>query len=399
MPEIKAESTSNAGAGLWGAFVDALKAWPGLIAVTLRTRPGGWLVIALLPVAFLVWLTHWFCFLLDEVLFPSHRRIVIKQPFFIIGPPRSGTTHLHRIMAGHAEAFTSTRAWELFLAPSITQKKLLLLVARTDRRCGGWLRRLVDKSERSFTKSTGHLHQSSLTQPEEDFYFLLMALACPALVVVLPGYQRVWQSAFFVRAPASSRQAWLHLYYRCLQKHLAVFGEGRRLLSKNASANPWLPDLARMFPDASFAVCSRDPAEAIASMNSLAARVREELSTRELSTPNQPDEPLTALMHHHYTCLHQALAQLPDIRWHIVPMEAMRHDLAATVRALCEHTGTPVTPAFASHLQAAAVEAAHYRSGHQYERDTTQHEDPALTAARHFLNARSSGTTTQEAAA
>lgn len=399
MPSNKAKRIAIFRVGPWGVFVDALTAWPGLIHATCRARPGGWLAIALLPVAFLVWLTHWFCFLLDDLLFPSHRHLTIDRPLFIIGPPRSGTTHLHRVMAGHAEAFTTARAWELFLAPSVVQKKLLLLVARADRRCGGWLRRLAEKCERSFTHNTGQFHQSSLAQPEEDFYFLLMALACPALVVALPGHQRSWQSAFFEQAPASSRQALLHLYYRCLQKHLAVFGEGRRLLSKNASANPWLPDLARLFPDASFAVCSRDPAEAIASMNSLAARVRAELNVRNPAPAPQVDDPLTALMHHHYTSLHHALVHLPKHRWRIVPMEAMRHDLAATVRALCEHTGTPVTPAFAGHLQAAALEAAHYRSGHHYERDTAQHEDPALAAARHFLNARSSGTTTQEVAA
>jgi omega-hydroxy-beta-dihydromenaquinone-9 sulfotransferase len=366
-------------------FIDALAAWPGFAIAIWRARPGGWFFLALAPLAFLVWLTHWCCLLLDELFFPAYRHLEIKQPLFIIGPPRTGTTHLHRVMAGHEDTFTTTRTWELFLAPSIVQKKILRMIYRGDQRCGGGLMRLAEKSERSFTKATDHLHKSSLTQPEEDFYFLLLALACPALMVALPQHRRSWQAAFFNDAPPRTRQAWLTLYHRCLQKHLFVFGEGRRLLSKNASANPWLRDLAHAYPDATFAVCSRDPAEAIASMNSLAERIRDDLGVRENAPADPSASSLTALMHHHYACLHRILPELPDDRWFNVPIEAMRHDLDATVRALCAHTGVDITPAFATSIKKAAIAASHYRSGHHYRIEKSNHAPNSLDAAWRFL--------------
>jgi len=45
------------------------------------------------------------CFLLDDLFFSDYRKIAIKQPVFIIGNPRSGTTFLHRLMAQDQERF------------------------------------------------------------------------------------------------------------------------------------------------------------------------------------------------------------------------------------------------------------------------------------------------------
>ena len=37
-------------------------------------------------------------FLFDDLLFPGYRSQEVKQPVFIIGNPRSGTTFLHRLL-------------------------------------------------------------------------------------------------------------------------------------------------------------------------------------------------------------------------------------------------------------------------------------------------------------
>ncbi|MGA1529927.1 MAG: sulfotransferase [Kiritimatiellia bacterium] len=381
MPEDKAAQNKKSDGGLRNVFINALAAWPDFIVSIWRARPGGWRSVALLPVAFFVWLFHWCCLLLDEIFFPSYRHVKIKRPLFVIGPPRTGTTHLHRVMAAHEEAFTTTRAWELFLAPSVLQKKIFRFIGRGDRFCGGWIRRLAEKCERSFTCDTDHLHKSSLMQPEEDFYLLFLALACPALIVALPHHQRSWQAAMFDDVPPRVRQGWLELYRRCLQKHLFVFGGGRRLLSKNASANPWLKDLAHTFPEATFAVCSRDPSEAIASMNSLAENIRGNLGVRETCAHSA----LTGLMHHHYACLQCILPEMPDDRWFIVPIEAMRHELDATVRALCTHAGVDITPAFATIIKEASIEAASYRSGHHYRIHRTDFTSNAMGKVWQFI--------------
>ena len=49
---------------------------------------------------------HWIGFVLDEVFFRGYRDVTVQRPIHVVGVPRSGTTHLHRILA-HDRAFTS----------------------------------------------------------------------------------------------------------------------------------------------------------------------------------------------------------------------------------------------------------------------------------------------------
>ena len=75
---------------------------------------------------FLVWplgsLVHWFCFFLDDIFFPGHKTQPIDKPLFILGNFRSGSTFLHRLLS-RDNNFTSLTIWDIYLAPSVTQKK------------------------------------------------------------------------------------------------------------------------------------------------------------------------------------------------------------------------------------------------------------------------------------
>lgn len=44
-------------------------------------------------------LINWFFFLLDDILFAGYRSVEVKEPVFIVGVPRSGSTHLLRVLA------------------------------------------------------------------------------------------------------------------------------------------------------------------------------------------------------------------------------------------------------------------------------------------------------------
>ena len=44
-------------------------------------------------------ITAWIGFLLDSIFFSGYRDQPVRKPVFIIGPPRSGTTFLQRLLA------------------------------------------------------------------------------------------------------------------------------------------------------------------------------------------------------------------------------------------------------------------------------------------------------------
>ena len=53
--------------------------------------------------------------LLDDLLFPAHRAVRLHAPVFIVAPPRSGSTTLHRAVAADDRRFCAPCAVELVL--------------------------------------------------------------------------------------------------------------------------------------------------------------------------------------------------------------------------------------------------------------------------------------------
>lgn len=62
-------------------------------------------------------LVTWVHPLLDELLFPDHRRIEVRAPVFIVSNFRGGTTFLHRLLALDRDRFCTMQMWEVLLAP------------------------------------------------------------------------------------------------------------------------------------------------------------------------------------------------------------------------------------------------------------------------------------------
>ena len=90
-----------------------------------RLTPKRIFILLLMAVLYgAVEITNWLGFLLDSILFRDCRNLLIREPVFIVGVPRSGTTFLHRLLARDEEQFTSMKFWEILFAPSIIQKKI-----------------------------------------------------------------------------------------------------------------------------------------------------------------------------------------------------------------------------------------------------------------------------------
>ena len=126
-----------------------------------------------MPLFLLVQLIHAVCLLLDELLFPGYRKVVIKQPLFVTGIPRSGTTFLHRTLAIDHERYTTLTTWEALLAPSIVQRKIIHALAWLDKRLGGLGQRSVNAVTRRLAGGLDDIHEVGLEAAEEDYLALL----------------------------------------------------------------------------------------------------------------------------------------------------------------------------------------------------------------------------------
>ena len=170
-----------------------------------RTGPLGLrrlVMLSLFVPAFLALQTvHWLFFRLDDLLFPGYREVAVDAPLFVVGIPRSGTTFLHRVLARDETRFTTPRLWELVLAPSVTQRKLVAAAAWIDGRLGGSGRRAVRWLERRIFVSLDQVHPVTLDSPEEDYFALLPIFACFLLVVPFPDHPEVWRLSRFDELP------------------------------------------------------------------------------------------------------------------------------------------------------------------------------------------------------
>nr|MDJ0592509.1 sulfotransferase [Pleurocapsa sp. MO_226.B13] len=76
-----------------------------------------WRWLLFLPLYLLF--THATLFL-DKIFFSRYQKVDIKNPVFIIGNPRSGTSFLHTLLT-QTEDFVSFKTWEIFF-PSLTAR-------------------------------------------------------------------------------------------------------------------------------------------------------------------------------------------------------------------------------------------------------------------------------------
>ena len=78
---------------------------------------------------------HTIFFFLDGLVFPGLKKVVMRDPIFMVGHARSGTTFTHRLLCKDSERFSSFRLYELYF-PSLIEKKIIRTIGRFDER---WL--------------------------------------------------------------------------------------------------------------------------------------------------------------------------------------------------------------------------------------------------------------------
>ena len=182
---------------------------------------------------------------------------------FIVGLFRSGTTFLHHIIFTDSKQFSSFRTWEMYLAPSITQRKIIRMIQFLDRQIGSPLMRFAhhfDKHHLGRVK----FHHVGLWREEEDEGLLLY----------------LWDSIFtwfffldskgiepylFAGVPRERRVKRLRFYRACVQRHLYCYPKIPFHLSKSPAFTPQLDALKKVFPDARIVYMYRKPLDVLVS--------------------------------------------------------------------------------------------------------------------------------------
>ena len=308
-------------------------------------------------------LIHWFCFFLDDILFPGHKTQTIEKPLFILGNLRSGSTFLHRLLSRDSETFTSLTIWDIYLTPSVTQKKITQLVARLDRRLGGHLRRWLYDFDRR-TLGQFKIHRISFFQPEEDENILFHIWDSYWTSFLFPFADKMPDYRHFDEAlPRNHRHRIMKFYKSMLQRHLYATGK-RYFVAKNPAFSPKIQTLLEFFPDARIIYLARNPLDMLPSTVSWINYARR-VFTEPPEKYHYQDE-ILEFTQHWYRYPLKYLDAHPSPRYLILNYDDLIQRPERVIRGFYEQFGYPDKPGLDDIVDEAVKETLSFNSDHVY---------------------------------
>ena len=200
-----------------------------------------------------------FGFLIDEILYPDWRISTIKEPIFIIGNARSGTTYMHKLLCMNAD-FESFRSWEILFGLSISFRKLILAIYTVDTWIGSPLNWCISRIE-NILWGRIQIHAIGLLEYEEDEWLMTCNGMCQLLLMLFPLAfdDCLGLLVYFDELPSQSRHRVFSFYKDCIKKRMYSMS-GKHFISKNPTFTLRILSILETFPDAKFICLVRDPA-------------------------------------------------------------------------------------------------------------------------------------------
>jgi hypothetical protein len=257
---------------------------------------------------------------------PTIERQRVSAPVFIVGLPRTGTTHLHGLMSEDPHN-RAPLTWEVMYpaAPASTPVEIARARALTTNRLQ-WANRLAPEFMR--------IHPIAPDLPQE-----CIAITAQVFMSIqfhtthnVPSYQDWFENA--------SQDLGFDFHYRLLQ-HLQAKRSGTRWVLKAPGHLFALEGLLKRYPDAKIIQTHRDPLRVMASMASHATVLR-----RAFSDAAEPRQIAADWAERWARALDRFLAvrdRAPAAQFLDVDYDAIEREPLATVERVYDFLGWPLT--------------------------------------------------------
>jgi hypothetical protein len=197
----------------------------------------------------------------DRQLYPGIAQQEIREPLFIVGLPRSGTTLLHILLAADPD-HRSPLMWEVMTPspPTLADEKRRIRRATQSCNYFHWL-----------APTFRHVHAMGAELPQECVRLMTPTFMSDQFDTMfhVPSYR-----AWFLRQDL--RPA--YEYHRRFLQHLQFMRPRRRWVLKAPTHMFAVPTLLSVYPDALFVQTHRTPVETMASVSSLITILRSAFS-------------------------------------------------------------------------------------------------------------------------
>ncbi len=331
-------------------------------------RPRRIIVLALFYFLFpIIEFTNWFSFLLDQIFFPKFEELKITNPVFVIGNYRSGTTLLHRYLSFDYRRFTSMTGWEIFIAPSIIQRKFLHLIGVIDQVFGSPVVRTFDYLWEKFAQGPVYFHKMGVREPEEDENLLAHIWSGVIALNLFPEFEDGKLPGYaYLDKLLNQRQKEriMKFYRRCIQRHLYYHGGKKVYLSKSPSFSGHISTLIEAFPDAKFIYIVRSPYEVVPSSINLWS-----FKWHVTLKPNEEfpyKDQILDMVKDYYLHPFEVLKKLPEDRYHFVYYDELMENPETSVQEIYDAFGLQIYPTFRRRLHRIILRHQNYKRPIKY---------------------------------
>jgi len=300
---------------------------------------------------------------LDLLFFPGYRRQSINKPIYIIANPRSGTTFLHRILCQDNQ-FTYFKLYQTLL-PSITLIKVLGRLGKLDQKLGGFLKSLANLLSRTAFSGWTGIHETKLTEAEEDEQLFLYTLLSPSVFMLFPFFSELSHLEFVDRLPNKTRHKLMSYYLDCLKRQLYSTGPGKTLLAKNVLIHGRLRSIMNSLPDIRIVYLVRHPYEAVPSFISMYAAFWR-LHSPELEHDPKLSRDLATLLCDYYKYFMEIRKELPAEQLVEIRYDDLIADPEGTVQTIYRKFNLKMNDEFSAKLEREVVNTRKYKSTHEY---------------------------------
>ncbi len=307
---------------------------------------------------------HAICFFLDGILFPGLWKTEVREPVFVVGHARSGTTLVHRLLGQDEGRFSVFLLYEMYF-PSLLQKKVIRSVAALDRSLlGGFLERRVKAWEDKHYAAVRKVHQMGLTEAEEDDIVLYYSMASGFWITKMP-YMGELDFYDVDEWPEKKRRRLMGFYKECVRRQLYLNGPDKTHLSKNPVFAGRVAALIETFPDARIVTTMRNPNETIPSLLKLVKSGWRRLGWEDARMARclhiLADQSFRTYMHPL-----DVLDGAPDTPSAVVDYREVTTDATAAIERLYADLALSMTDEYRSFLDAQGKRERKHRSGHTY---------------------------------
>lgn len=301
---------------------------------------------------------------LDHVFFPGFKRQPVREPVFIVAPPRSGTTLTQKLMSLDEERFVYNALYQTIF-PAIFFQRCFDALVWVDGKVGRPMGRLVEWTEKKWFGSWDDMHKMRFNQPEEDDGFFVYTFVTEAIFLLFLHVDELWEAGFQDALPPDKRRKVMEFYRSCLQRRLYASGPGKTMLTKATQSSGAVESLLEQFPDGKFITIIRHPYESVASHVSVFWPVWRAHSPA-LKKDGPESKAYARLAVRWFQHLFEFRRTVPPQQYYCIDYRDLTRDPKGVLEKVYAHFGWTMSPSFQEKLAMATQQQREFKSKHEY---------------------------------